>query len=373
MADRTIATSLSTIPFYSIRPQLDASVSQAVQAALASGWYVLGEKLKAFEVAFASYTGVSHCLGTGNGHDALVLALRAAGLGNGDEVIVPSNTYIATWIAVSNAGCVPVPVEPCEDTVNIDPQRISAAITSRTRAIVPVHLYGNPCAMGAILDLAKKHSLIVVEDNAQAHGARWNGHRTGSFGLVNATSFYPTKNLGALGDGGAVTTNDAGIAERIAVLRNYGKASKDLFSHIGINSRLDELQAAVLSARLQRLDELNAQRRWIARYYLDHLAGVGDLILPYETAAGEHVYHQFVIRSSFRDRLRDDLAKVGIETMVHYAVPPHLQGAYAGRGWKRGAFPIAEQMADEVLSLPIWPGMREEQVERVVKGLRTIS
>jgi dTDP-4-amino-4,6-dideoxygalactose transaminase len=331
---------------------------------------VLGERVSTFESGFAAFTGVTHCVGTGNGHDALVLSLRATGLGRGDEVIVPANTYIATWLAVTNAGCTIIPVEPDVRTCNIDVQQIEAHITPRTRAILPVHLYGSPCDMDAIGSIAARYSLTIIEDNAQGHGAIWKGRRTGSFGKVNATSFYPTKNLGALGDGGAVTTSDDAIAARVRRLRNYGFSSKDVCGEVGINSRLDELQAAVLSIKLKRLGEWNARRRAIARRYDEGLAGVGDLVLPYAAPGAEHVYHLYVIRSGLRDGLKGYLEAKGIGTMVHYPIPPHLQGAYAWMGYHGGMFPITEAMADQLLSLPVWPGMSEGQVERVVEAVR---
>lgn len=458
---------MEQIPFNTLAHQHDASIDEAVLSVLRNSWFIQGTRLAEFESQFAEFTGVKHCVGTGNGHDALVLALRALGLGTQqpfdssqtqtsrvtshqlqtkqsatanassaiksgqeapgintlsaasardagpDEVLVPANTYIATWLAVSNAGCIPVPVEPDPATLNINPRLIAAHITPRTKAIIPVHLYGNPCDMGAIMALADKYELKVIEDNAQGHGASLltsgfstrernipgsdlpdskmpaaymnspapqefnssgdvsNASRfTGSFGHANATSFYPTKNLGALGDGGAVTTMDDDVARRIRMLRNYGFASRDVCEEVGVNSRLDEMQAAVLSLKLKRLGEWNEQRRAIAHAYNVALKGIGDIILPVPTKGGTHVYHLYVIRTSQRDRLREHLAARGIQTMIHYPIPPHLQKAYRHLGYREGSFPITEKMCTEMLSLPLWIGMSDGQVLRICEEVR---
>ena len=391
---------MEQIPFNRLSPQHDASINDALLSVVKDDWFILGTRLEAFEREYARFTGVSDCIGMGNGHDALVLALWGLGLGSGtstgirssasgsfrpagsgrnnisdaDEVLVPANTCTATWLAITNAGCVPVPVEPHPLTLNIDPLRIGGKITPRTRAIMPVHLYGNPCDMGPIMELARKHHLKVVEDNAQAHGASLmlpEGEKlTGSFGDVNATSFYPTKNLGALGDGGAVTTNDKDVAARIRVIRNYGYSSKDVCDVIGVNSRLDEIQAAVLSIKLSRLESWNEERRSIASLYDEMLNGCGDIILPKTTPGGKHVYHIYVVQTEQRKELQQHLNKQGIQTLIHYPIPPHLQKAYEGLGYRRGEFPVAERLSDTVLSLPLWIGMRQDQVMKVADEIR---
>jgi dTDP-4-amino-4,6-dideoxygalactose transaminase len=305
-----------------------------------------------------------------NGLDALVLALRVLEIGPGDEVIVPSNTYIATWLAVTQVGATPVPVEPDPATSNLDPERIVAALTSRTRAIMPVHLYGQACRMDEIMTLATKHGLYVVEDNAQAQGATFAGGITGSFGQVNGTSFYPGKNLGAFGDAGAVTTNDASLAQKIRVLRNYGSQQKYYNEVVGYNSRLDELQAALLRVKLPKLPEWTRQRQQIAGWYGQHLAGIAGLRLPVVAAGATHVYHLYVVHTPQRTALQQHLANQGIGTLIHYPVPPHLQLAYQQMGLATGSFPIAEELAATCLSLPLWPGMTEAHVEAVATAMR---
>ena len=339
----------------------------ALDRALDSGWLVLGKEVEAFEQEFASYCGADYCIGVGNGLEALHLVLRAWGIGQGDEVIVPSNTYIATWLAVSYAGAVPVPVEPDPSTYNIDPNRIEAAITPRTKAIVPVHLYGQPADMNAIMAIADKHGLKVLEDAAQAHGAHLNGKRTGGLAHAAGFSFYPAKNLGALGDGGAVTTNDAGLADRIRVLRNYGSRVKYHNEVKGFNSRLDELQAAFLRAKLPHLDVDNARRSEIARLYQRGLAG-GGLALPASLPGADPVWHLYVVRSANRDALRRHLENSQIETMIHYPIPPYLQEAYLSTEASRKTYPVATQMADELLSLPMGPHLTNEAVQYVIQA-----
>jgi dTDP-4-amino-4,6-dideoxygalactose transaminase len=335
-----------------------------------SNWYVLGEEVAQFEQAYSQFSGVAHTVGVGNGLEALTLALRALGIGPGDEVLVPSNTYIATWLAVTHVGATPVPVEPDPATSNLDPARLAAARTRRTRAILPVHLYGQPCRMPEILAFAARHGLTVVEDNAQAHGATFAGQLTGSFGAVNATSFYPTKNLGALGDAGAVTTNDAALAGQLRRLRSYGAAQKNHHELPGYNSRLDELQAAVLRVKLHYLPTWTAQRRQLAAWYTACLAGTPGLRLPAVAAGAAPVWHLYVVHMARRDALRQHLAAQGIETLVHYPVPPHLQPAYAPLGWPAGSLPIAENLAATCLSLPLWPGMTEGMVAAVAGAVR---
>ncbi|MGC3946002.1 MAG: DegT/DnrJ/EryC1/StrS family aminotransferase [Chryseolinea sp.] len=371
---------MEQIPFNRLSPQHDASVDDALLSVVRDDWFILGKRVQTFETQFADFTGVKNCIGTGNGHDALVLALHGLGIGAGNptsndaaEVLVPANTCTATWLAISNAGCIPVPVEPDPDTLSIDPFAIEKSISSRTRAVMPVHLYGNPCDMGPIMALAQKHNLLVIEDNAQAHGAtlRLKGSSqdqvTGSFGHANATSFYPTKNLGALGDGGAVTTNDDLVASRIRIARNYGYSSRDVCDMIGVNSRLDEMQASVLSVKLRRLQEWNQRRRLIASRYNQLLSGCGDLKLQKTTDGGTHVYHLYVIQTNHRDKLQKHLTSKGIQTMIHYPVPAHLQKAYQDLGYKQGSFPIAERASEQILSLPLWIGMSDDQILKVAE------
>ncbi|GAB2473637.1 aminotransferase [Hymenobacter qilianensis] len=362
------------IPFLSFAPQHDP-IREEVLAAIAGvydkQWYVLGDQVKAFEAAYAAFNEVNHCVGVANGLDALHLALLALNVGPGDEVLVPSNTYIATWLAISFVGATPVAVEPNTATYNIDPRRMEAAITPKTKGIMSVHLYGQACEMTAIMEVAQRYGLWVVEDNAQAQGAAWQGQMTGSFGHVNGTSFYPGKNLGALGDAGAVTTNDEILGGKIRTLRNYGSQQKYYNEVIGYNSRLDELQAAVLNVKLPYLQDWTQQRRTVAALYNQHLAGVGDLILPVTAVGATHVYHLYVVRTTHRDRLQHYLQEQGIGTLIHYPVPPHLQRAYTHLGIQEGAYPIAEELAKTSLSLPMWPGMRQEEVTAVVEGIRS--
>lgn len=341
----------------------------AFERVLASGWYILGDEVRLFETEFAAYCGTSECVGVANGLDALVLALRALEIGPGDEVLVPGNTYIATWLAVSQVGATPVPVEPLPNTANLDPDRLAAALTPRTRAIMPVHLYGQPADLEPVLAFAANHGLKVLEDAAQAHGATYRGRRLGGHGDIVAWSFYPGKNLGALGDGGAITTNDAGLADKIRLLRNYGSRRKYFNEVIGFNSRLDELQAALLRAKLPHLDAENARRQVIARRYLDGLAGTP--VRPLETAAHcTSVWHLFVVRHPQRDALASELAARGIATMIHYPVPPHMQPAYAHLEIPVGALPITEALHRQVLSLPMGPTMTVEDTDRVIAAVR---
>ena len=315
-----------------LKPELDAAYRRVMD----SGWFVLGREVEAFEAEYAAFCGTAHCVGLGNGLEALELVLRAWDIGAGDEVIVPSNTYIATWLAVIGGGATVVPVEPTPAGPNIDPDRIAAAITPRTKAIMPVHLYGEPADMDAIMALAARHGLRVVEDVAQAQGARVRGRRTGSLGHAGAHSFYPTKNLGAFGDGGAVTTDDAALAERLRVLRNYGSRVKYVNVERGFNSRLDELQAAFLRVKLTRLDAWNDHRRRIAAGYRDKLSGSPSLGLPRAPQWAEPVWHLYVVRTARRAELMAALEKAGIGSLIHYPIPPHLQQAYADLGLAQG-------------------------------------
>ncbi|MBH8557628.1 DegT/DnrJ/EryC1/StrS family aminotransferase [Hymenobacter negativus] len=361
------------IPFLSFEPQ-HAPLRDAMTAAFSrvydSYWYVLGGEVKQFEQEYAAFNQVAHAVGVANGLDALVLALRVLGVGPGDEVIVPSNTYIATWLAVTQVGATPVPVEPDPATSNLDPTLIAAALTPRTRAIMPVHLYGQACRMTEIMALAAQHNLYVVEDNAQSQGAAFEGGLTGSFGHVNGTSFYPGKNLGALGDAGAVTTNDAGLAHKVQVLRNYGSQQKYYNEVVGYNSRLDELQAALLRVKLPHLSEWTHQRQQVAAWYDQHLAGIADLRLPAVAEGATHVYHLYVVHTPRRAALQEHLTAQGIGSLIHYPVPPHLQQAYQALGFALGSFPIAEELANTCLSLPMWPGMTEAHVAAVADAIR---
>ena len=346
--------------YQAARPDLDAALRRVAE----SGWYLLGQELAGFEADFAAYCGARRCAGVGTGLDALRLALLALGVGPGDEVIVPSNTYIGTWLAVSQCGARPVPVEPLAATYNIDPARIEAAITARTKAIVPVHLYGQPADMDAVREIAARRGLRVLDDCAQAHGAAYKGRKVGGLADISAWSFYPGKNLGAFGDGGALTTDDAALDDAVRVLRNYGSRVKYHNEVKGFNSRLDELQAAVLAVKLRPLDAASDERRRIAAHYLDAFAGL-PLVLPQVPAWARPAWHLFVVRHAERDRLKERLAELGVNTLIHYPIPPHLQPAYAELGYARGDFPITEAIHREVLSLPLWPGMSEAQVEHV--------
>ncbi|TXJ24994.1 MAG: DegT/DnrJ/EryC1/StrS family aminotransferase [Chitinophagaceae bacterium] len=353
------------IPFLSfedINNTVRNEITIAFEKVFESKWYVLGEKVEQFEKEYASFNGVNHCVGLSNGLDALYLALKALGVGEGDEVIVPSNTYIATLLAVSYVGAKPVLVEPNPITCNIDPSLIEEAITSSTKAIMPVHLYGQCCEMDAIMNIARKHKLFVVEDNAQSQGASFNGRLAGSFGDINGTSFYPGKNLGALGDAGGATTDFAHWAERLRVLRNYGSQKKYYNEVIGHNMRLDELQAAFLSVKLKYLANWTAKRQDIAGWYDETLKDISQMKLPVVAKGATHVYHLYVVRTESRDQLQQYLAEKEIGSLIHYPVPPHLQQAYANLGLKKGDLPIAEDLANTCLSLPLWPGMTQSQV-----------
>lgn len=351
-------TSSVKVPFLDLRA-IDAPLRNAIDGAIARvldrGWYILGEEVSAFEEEFAAYCGVKYAIGTGNCSDALRLVLQAAGIGPGDEVIVPSNSYIATPVAISSVGALPVFVEPLPGTYNMDSEQIPAAITCRTRAIIPVHLYGQPADMDPIRAIAERYGCLVIEDAAQAHGALYKGRKVGSLGYAAGFSFYPTKNLGCYGDGGAVTTNDPDLARAVRIRRNYGSARQYVSEVIGVNSRLDELQAAILRVKLQVLDAANAKRRELARRYLRCLAAEPTVICPVVPEWAEPAWHLFVVRVQNRTTVRDALSAGGVETRVHYPVPPHLQEAYASLGSQRGAYPIAERLADEVLSLPSGP------------------
>lgn len=346
--------------------QIQEEIDEAVKRVVASGWYIGGPEVQAFEEDFAAYCGAGHCVGVGNGLDALHLSLRALEVGPGDEVIVSSNSYIATVLAVSMTGATPIMVEPDPLTHNLNPSAIEAAITPRTRVVLPTHLYGQPADLDPILEVVRAHDLKLVEDAAQAHGASYKGRRIGAHGDVVAWSFYPTKNLGALGDAGAVTTNQSEIAQRIRRLGNYGATTRYVNEVKGFNSRLDPIHAAVLRVKLQHLDEWNERRRAIAAFYQSALPSSG-LILPYVPNGFDPAWHLFVVRSPNRSELQAHLADAAVETQIHYPIPPHLQQAYADFSYSRGNFPIAEMLADEVLSLPIGPHLSMEQAERVAE------
>jgi dTDP-4-amino-4,6-dideoxygalactose transaminase len=359
------------VPFLDLRKpylELQSEIDAAMLRVADSGRFLLGDELRAFEDEFARYIGVKHCIGVANGLDALFLSLRALGVGHGDEVIVPSNTYIATWLAVTMVGARPVPVEPDPATYNVDPQRIESAITRRTKAILPVHLYGLAAEMVAIREIAKNRGLAVLEDAAQAHGATHGGVKAGALGDAAAWSFYPGKNLGAFGDGGAVTTNDDSVADSVRVLRNYGSRTKYVNDVKGVNSRLDEIQAAVLRVKLPVLDAWNDRRTRLAARYAERCAGL-PLLLPTATRTGRHAWHLYVIRSTERNDLQNWLATQGVDTLIHYPIPPHRQRAYAEFGFAPDAFPIANQIHDEVLSLPMGPHVSDEQHEIVIEAL----
>lgn len=361
------------IPILDLKPayeELRTELDAAYHRVMDSGWLLLGRELEAFEAEYATSIGVKHCIGVANGLEAMQLGLMAQGIGAGDEVIVPSHGYIATWLAVTQAGGTPVPCEPDPKTYNLDPNRIEAQLTSRTKAILPIHLYGQTADMTAINTIAKKHGLFVLEDAAQSHGARCSGRAAGALGDAAGVSFYPSKNLGAMADAGAVTTNDPALADKVRHLRNYGSKVRYQHEYQGLNSRLSELQAAFLRAKLPHLTTWNARRVVLAARYREQLKGVGDLVLPFVPEWAQSAWHLFVIRTSHREALQQHLTAAGIGTQIHYPVPPHLSPAYREAGWKRGDFPLAEQFANEVLSLPIGPHIGVVQVEEVCASIR---
>ena len=356
------------IEFNDLKPlheRLQGEIDDAIRRVLRRGWYVLGPEVEAFEAAFARYHGVAHAVGVASGTDAIKLALRAAGIGRGDEVITVSHTAVATVCAVERTGARPVLVDIDPATYTMDPAAASAAITPRTRALLPVHLYGHPADMDALGDLAKRHHLCVVEDCAQAHGARHGGRLVGTMGQMGAFSFYPTKNLGACGDGGAVITDDTLLAERLRRLRNYGQTRRYHHAGRGVNSRLDELQAAILAVKLPHLDEYNDERRHLAATYYEHLRGVTPPGERRGATPVRHVYHLYAVRHPCRDGLREALQAHGVGTLIHYPVPVHLQPAYADLGYQAGSLPVTEQWANEVLSLPLYPGLEADAVRTV--------
>lgn len=356
------------VPFLDLKianSELHHELQAAYSRVIDSGWYIQGSELESFEQEFATYSNSKYCIGVGNGLDALNIILRAQGIAPGDEVIVPSNTFIATWLAVTNVGATPVAVQPDLSSYNIDPSLIEEKITSRTRAIMPVHLYGLPADMDPINAIATKYNLIVIEDAAQAHGALYHSRKVGGLGNAAGFSFYPGKNLGAIGDGGAILTNDSDLAEKVKLIRNYG--SKKRYEHdlVGLNSRLDELQAAFLRVKLRKLDQWNSRRHEIALRYIKGLSGT-PLILPLIPIGLEHVWHLFVVRSELRDQLRDFLKASGVDTLIHYPKAPHMQAAYAGNILDKNQYALTEMIQDQILSLPIYPQMTDIQVQKVI-------
>lgn len=342
--------------------ELQVQIDTAVKRVLESGQYILGQEVEAFEAEWANYCGANYAVGVANGLDALTLALRSLDVGPGDEVIVPSNTYIATWLAVTAVGAKPVPVEPNLQTNNIEAVQIEGAISKHTRAIIPVHLYGQPVDLDPIISLARKYNLYVIEDAAQSHGAKYKGKRIGSHGDIVCWSFYPGKNLGAMGDAGGITTNNADLANMIRTLRNYGSEQKYSNSELGVNSRIDPIQAAILRAKLPFLDSWTNRRKAIAQCYLADLQGT-NLILPVIPEWTDPAWHLFVVRSKNRNELQKGLQDLGISTLIHYPIPPHRQIAYKSLGIAAGNYPVAEQLAEEVLSLPIGPHLDISLVE----------
>ncbi len=364
---------MTTVPFVDLRPlenRLAGELSGAFERVLANSSYIMGEECSRFEESFAEYCDSKHCVGCGNGLDSLTLSLKALGVGPGDEVIVPSNTFIATALAVTYAGATPVFVEPELSTFNIDPDLIEDAISDKTKGIVAVHLYGLPAKMDRIAAIAEPHGLFVVEDAAQAHGARYKGKVVGSFGDAAGFSFYPGKNLGALGDAGAVVTSSDSIADKVRALGNYGSDYKYHHIYQGVNTRLDEMQAAFLSAKLPLLDEVNENRRAIANGYISEITNP-EVTLPEVFDGAEPVWHIFAIRSHRRDELAEHLESAGIQTNRHYPIPMHLQGAYAGLGYAEGDFPIAEEISRTQLSLPMYYGFPEEKQQYVIDAINS--
>lgn len=364
---------MRNIPFLNfsgIHDPIKTEMLQAVERVMDSKWFILGQEVTAFEKEFAEYCNVEYAIGVNSGLDALIIALKALGIGPGDEVIVASNAYIACWNAIHAVGAKIIPVEPDPITFNINPNHVHKVITPSTKAIMAVHLYGRACAMDSLGDIARLHHLAVIEDNAQAHGATFNAARTASIGHINATSFYPGKNLGALGDGGMVTTSSKELAEFAFSYRNYGSTVKYTNTQIGINSRLDEMQAAILRVKLKRLEKWNKERVEIAQTYHDALNGIENIGLPEMLTDGSHVYHIFNIIVKQRDQLQKHLKECGIGTLIHYPIPPHLQEAYKDFGFHKGDFPIAERLANESLSLPIYPGLQRDDVLYICEKIK---
>jgi len=352
--------------------EIQSEIDRAVSRVLESGWYLLGPELEAFESEFAAYCGAKYCVAVGSGLDALKFTLLAYDIGPGDEVIVPANTYIATWLAVSHTGAVPVGVDVLEDTYNIDPVKINQAISERTRAILPVHLYGQPADMAPITEIVQKHGLVIIEDAAQAHGALYQGIRTGILGDSGCFSFYPGKNLGAFGDGGAVLSSDSEVIDKVRKLRNYGSSEKYCHDIKGYNSRLDEIQAAILRIKLSKLDEWNKTRSSLAERYAVALKGMPQITLPHVPAWARPAWHLYVIRHPNRDTLIQALSSKGIQTLIHYPLPPYLKNAYSEQGLTKEAFPISSKLSYEILSLPMGPHLDQKQFEHTIDALLTV-
>lgn len=360
------------VSFLPVEKELDQDLRRAFDRVLSRSWYVQGKEDKAFEKAFADYCGAKYCIGVGNGYDALMLVCKAMGIGGDDEVIVPSNTFIATVLAVTNAGAVPVFVEPDPDTFTMDPAKIEGAITEKTKAMIPVHLYGQPCDMDPMMALADQYGLFVIEDCAQAHGALYKGQRVGTFGHAAGFSFYPGKNLGALGDAGAVVTNSRELADKVRALGSYGSDYKYHHIYQGTNSRLDELQAAFLAAKLPYLDKMNRERRRIADRYLNEIHN-DRVILPFVPDYAEPVWHIFGVRCRERDKLEMWVNQKGIGTNKHYPIPIHLQECYKDLGSKKGDFPIAEEISRTELSIPVYYGMTDDEVDYVIEAVNSFQ
>lgn len=359
------------VPFLDMKAHLrsiDNEVQGAIRRVLDSGWLILGKEVAAFEEEFAAYIGVDHVVGVGSGTDALHLALRAAGIGSGDEVITAANTCVPTVTGISASGALPVPADINEVTMTLSASSASERINNKTKAIVPVHLYGHPCNMDALQALSDQQGLVIIEDCAQAHGAQWKGRKCGSFGLAGAFSFYPSKNLGALGDGGAITTNDAALAKCLREMRNYGEIKRYYHSSRGYNSRLDELQAAVLRVKLAHLDAWNATRRELAALYSSALSST-PLRMPVDAAEAFSVAHLFPVRTTQREAVMNHLSERDIQTLIHYPIPFHLQEAFADLGWERGTCPVAETVCDQVLSLPLYPELGADGVAEVCEEI----
>lgn len=361
------------IPYLNLSYQNDKikkQVQEGISGILERDWYVLGKESAEFEKVYATFNEVNHVIGTGNGLDALRVSLYALGVGNGDEVIVPANTFIATWLAVSSVGATIIPVEPDPVTYNISPKAIREAITKKTKAIMPVHLYGQACEMDAICAIAEEFNLHIVEDNAQSQGATFKGKLTGTFGVLNGTSFYPGKNIGAFGDAGAITSNDEEFASKARKIANYGSAKKYLHEYKGINSRLDEFQAVVLKEKLKFIDAWNTERKAIAKTYIENLQDCSGITLPYTHKDATHVYHIFMIQCEQRDALQKHLASKGIGTLVHYPIPPHLQEAYKELQYQEGDFPITEKICRNALSLPLFPGLSTAEIQYICQEVK---
>ena len=361
------------IPFMSfdkMHTELRSDFQAAFNEVLDSNYFILGNQLSEFEKEYSKFNNTNFTIGVGNGLEALVLSLKTFNIGSGDEVIVPSNTFIATFLAVLQTGAKPIPVEPDEDSFNINPTNIEKAITSNSKAIIPVHLYGQACEMDAIMEIANRHNLLVIEDNAQSQGAKYNNRLTGEFGDTGCTSFYPGKNIGALGDGGAVTTNSTSTSSIVKELRNYGSSEKYIHNSIGVNSRLDELQAAFLRKKLVRIPDWNIERNRIGKLYLKELDSCHELTLPKTINKATHVYHLFVIRTNKRDELQKYLSQKGITTLIHYPIPPHLQKGLTSLKFKKGDFPIAEKMAETCLSLPLYIGLSDNEVKYICNTIK---